>query len=341
MVGIFLLGLCLILGGAVLGARHPDNHDAIAKSASITLESVGGAVLAAVVVGFLVDNKTRHKLSRETGERWLWALLGEDTPPMLKERAKEIISHGQAHLSVDVRCSLDWVPNGDNQALRLRVRVLTDGVNHSRSDSYIPDGPAWAMPSISGKQTRYLKWAFEVSDKAGARALRRLEAMGGMLAKHSHETPPDQDDFKVDGSVFLYQPDLIKEIADAQGLTPERRAAAPGERFRLERELELFLDPTDFFPFFILVPTVGLKVEFTGDACSDLAIKARNAGTQVMQRPDASEPKEFAPNAALLPGHVVIFSWHPREGADSIPKEIAVLDKQDDADPQAGAATAV
>lgn len=304
------------------------------------METVGGALLAAVVVGFLVDQITRHRLSRETGEQWLWALLGEDTPPELRDRAKEVISHGQAHLSVEVRCDMKWTNAEAGKVLRLRVRVLTDGVNHSRGDSYLPDGPAWAMPSVGDHQTRYLRWAFEVGDQAGARALRRLEATDGLLLRHSHKKPPGREDFESDGSVYLYQRDLIDQIANDQDMSHERRAAAPGERFRLEREIEIFLDPTDFFPFFILVPTVGLRVKFMGNACKDLAIKARAAGTQLEQRSDDSGMKDFVPKAALLPGHVVIFSWHPRERAqqpnDELPMESSA---QISGDPDVGTPT--
>lgn len=332
LLGVGLLGLAGISLGAYLSTGHLLRKTPAVEAVSIACETVGGALLAAVVVGFLVDQLARHKLSRETGEQWLWALLGEDTPPALRERAKEVISHGQAHLSVTVKCRMDWVDGKDGRVLRLRAHVLTDGVNHSRSDNYIPDGPAWAIPSVGGHRTRYLKWAFEVGDRAGAKPVRRLEADDGRLTAHSQEKPPDPVDFEPDGSIFLYQGELVDDIGRKLNTSRDRSAAAPGERFRLERELELFLDPTDFFPFFILVPTVGLNVKFVGDACKDLAIKARTGGTQLEQHPDDSGIKEFVPAKALLPGHVVIFSWHPLAREED--QSLADAAKKDEAEDQ-------
>jgi hypothetical protein len=311
LIFVWLLGMLLVVAGAALGSTNAAETSAWIQSSAIALDTVGGALLAGVLVGILVDHITRHKLSRETGEEWLWALLGEDTPAPLRERAKEVISHGQAHLSVSVRCRLDWVEDQDRKALRMRIRVLTDGINHSRSDPYIPDGPAWAMTSVEGFETSYRKWAFEVGDPHGAKAVRRLEADDGALRTHSHDRPPSNDTFEPDGSIFLYQRELIEELS--KDMERIDRAAGPRERFRLERELELFLDPTDFFPCFILVPTVKLNFRFEGDACRDLAIKARAGGTQLEQQTDDSGVKLFEPKAALLPGHVVILSWHPRD----------------------------
>ncbi|MFL5897207.1 MAG: hypothetical protein ACJ76D_01895 [Solirubrobacterales bacterium] len=328
---VWLLGMLIVAGSAYLGSTDEAEKSAWVQSGAIALDTIGGALLAGVLVGILVDHITRHKLSRETGEEWLWALLGEDTPRQLRERAKEVISHGQAHLSVEVRCELDWVEAEEDiqgrtrKALRTRIRVLTDGINHSRSEPYLPDGPAWAMTSVEGFETRYRKWVFEVGDLHGAKALRRLEADDGALRAHSHNRPPNKDDFEPDGSIFLYQRDLIDELS--KDMERIDRAAGPRERFRLERELEIFLDPTDFFPFFVLVPTVKLKFRFDGDACPDLAIKARAGGTQLEQQTGDSGVKVFEPGAALLPGHVVILSWHPREAEEEAEAELGSKDE--------------
>jgi len=307
-----LVGLLLIIAGAYLGSRNPDDHDAWAKSASIALETVGGALIASIVVGFLVDQITRHKLSRETGEQWLWALLGEDTPAELRNRAKEVISHGQAYLSVRFQCQMDFVGQGPDRVLRLRIQVLTDGINHSRSESYLPERALWSMPSEGGHKTRYLNWSYEATDPKNARPVRRLAADPEILELYSQKCPPDKKDFEPDGSLFLYQQEMVEKILSNEGLSHEEAAAGPGERFRLERELEIFLDPTDFFPFFILVPTVGLSFRFQGSACAALAMDARAGGTQIKIERD-EDMKKFTPEGALLPGHVVIFSWHPRD----------------------------
>jgi len=173
------------------------------------------------------------------------------------------------------------------------------------------------MPSVGEHKSKHVKWLFEVGDPEGRTAVRRLSADNGLIARHSHNAPPTQSDFEPDGSVFLYQDELIAEIRKKKNLPLESCTVSPGERFRLERDLEFFLDPTDFFPFFILVPTVELTFRFTGEACSDLAIKARAGGATVDQIRDESEAKDFRSEGALLPGHVVIFSWHPRAEADA------------------------
>jgi hypothetical protein len=313
LTAVGLLGLALIAFGAYLASWHPYGEAHWTSATSIAVETVGGALLAAVLVGYLVDQITRHKLSRETGEQWLWALLGEDTPPELRERAKDVISHGQAHLSVDFQCAVDWVGvEPEQQSLRLRIHVITDGINHSRSEHYLPRGAAWAMPSVQGHQTRYLKWIFEAFDQAGARAPRRLEANEGLIAAHSHSTPPAAHDYAPDGSVFLYHDELIEQIRKKDNLEDEC-AALPGERFRMERDVEVVLDPTDFFPFYIVVPTVKLNFKFYGDACQELAIKARAGGAVMRGRGGGTESVEICPDGALLPGNVVIFSWHPRD----------------------------
>ncbi len=328
--------MALVAGGAYLGSTHDAEGSAWVQSGAIALDTIGGALLAGVLVGILVDHITRHKLSRETGEEWLWALLGEDTPPQLRERAKEVISHGQAHLSVDVRCQLDWVEDeadeadsSSRKALRMRIRVLTDGINHSRSEPYLPDGPAWAMTSVEGFETKYRKWVFEVGDLHGAKAVRRLEADDGALRTHSHNRPPNKSDFEPDGSIFLYQRELIEELS--KDMERIDRAAGTRERFRLERELEVFLDPTDFFPFFVLVPTVKLNFRFDGNACRDLAIKARAGGTQLEQQTGDSGVKVFEPRAALLPGHVVILSWHPRDAEEAAEADLESEEKLESA----------
>lgn len=311
-----LVGLALIAVGAFIASGHAFGTSAWTKAGVVALETVGGALLAAVVVGYLVDQITRHKLSRETGEQWLWALLGEDTPHPLRERAKDVISHGQAYLSVDFQCTMAWDTAGGKKVLRLRIHVITDGINHSRNESFLPDGAAWAMASVSGGQTRYLKWIFEAFDKAGEKAPRRLEADEALIARNSHGRPPDDDDFEPDGSVFLYNDELIAEIAKHQAAPEDERPAAPGERFRLERDVELVLDPTDFFPFFIVVPTVELRFTFSGAPCEDLAIKARASGTTMKETKTGPQSIVLSPEGALLPGNVVIFSWHPRPSSD-------------------------
>lgn len=316
LLSIGFIGLALIGGGAYIGSQGYAEQATGLRSASIALETVGGAVLAAVVVGLLIDQVTRHKLSRDTGEQWLWALLGEDTPPALRERAKEVISQGHAYLSVDFDAKLTWVENSHGKALRLQIHVITDGVNHSRKGDYLPDAPTWAMPSVGEHKTRHVKWLFEIGDPKGRTAVRRLSADNGLIERHSHDMPPAQEDFEPDGSVFLDQKQLIEDIRKHRGLSEESCSASPGERFRLERDLEVFLDPTDFFPFFILVPTVEVTFKFHGDACRDLAIKSRAGGANVDQSRDEAASKEFQAQDALLPGHVVIFSWHPRIDLD-------------------------
>src|ERR1700759_3903583 len=109
MASVAAFGLLLVAANAYLGYVEPRAHDAWLDSADICLATVGGALLAGVVVGVLVDQITRHKLSRDTGERWLWALLGEDTPAALRKRAKEVISHGQPHMKVSAECTMDWI----------------------------------------------------------------------------------------------------------------------------------------------------------------------------------------------------------------------------------------
>jgi hypothetical protein len=322
LFGVAVAGVALVIGGAWLGSTDPQGRNAWRDSESLALATVGGALLAGVVVGMLVDQITRHKLSRDTGERWLWALLGEDTPPQLRKRAKEVISHGQAHLNVSFECTMDWIDDPDGRILRLRIRVITDGINHSRSERYAPIGPAWSMPSVRGRRTKYVKWAFEALDQHGTMAPRRLEADAALIEKFTHEMPPGPKDFEPDGSAFIYQGQLLDELADKAGLSSEQRKAGPGERFRLERELEMFLDPSDFFPFFVLVPTVRLEFYFSGDACGELAIKARANGTQVEQHLDERGKKNFRLPDALLPGHVVILSWMPLPKAQvDVPEE--------------------
>jgi len=156
LLSVGFTGLILIGLGAYVGWRDPTEDDPWTRSAVIALETVGGAILAAVVVGLLIDQVTRHRLSRETGEQWLWALLGEDTPPALRERAKEVISQGQSYLSVDFDAKLTWIEGDSGKALRLQVHVITDGVNHSRSDEYLPDSPIWSQVGGGGVTTRRL-----------------------------------------------------------------------------------------------------------------------------------------------------------------------------------------
>jgi hypothetical protein len=217
--------------------------------------AVSGALIVALVVGFLIDVEARYGLAQEIAEGWLWGLLGKDAPESLQLRAKEIIGNRIVLNLNEAIINLDWEEHPQlGRVLKVEARSLAMGTNFG-PEAWREQPSTRVIPSIPGRTSKVTHWEFEVQHADSSMPAGHFLLEGADLKSKSYR----------DLGTIHYVDGADLEI-------PENLAAHRGDRFRLLRKAEFWLLEADTLPLSSRAPSVSTKLVVTGSAVPDLDI---------------------------------------------------------------------
>jgi hypothetical protein len=258
---LVVLTAILLGGSAALRATLSDQSDSLWHNVRLVAVdvglAVGGALVVALVIGFLIDVEARFELAKEIAEGWLWGLLGPDAPERLQLRAKEVIGKRVVLGLDETTVHLSWVPQAENapKTLHVAVQSLLIGTNFG-PEPWRKQPSTRVIPSLPGYTSKVTKWEFDVQ-----RADPSMPA-GHVLLR---EDELNVQTFKNLGTIH---------VVDGGDLDiPVELSAHRGDRFRLFRCGELWLSEADTLPLSTRVPAVDARLVVRGDALADLDVQ--------------------------------------------------------------------
>jgi hypothetical protein len=308
LVSITVLSLIL---AAILRSQYAEHTEGTWPSIRGIAIDIGlaasGALVVALVVGFLIDVEARYGLAKEIAEGWLWGLLGQDAPESLQLRAKEVIGNRIVLNLNEAVVSFDWAePTASGErVLHVQVRSLAMGTNFG-PEAWRDQPTTRVIPSLPGRTSRVTHWEWEVQHVDASMPAGHFVLSGDSLQPKS---------FEGRGTIHLVEGGDLDIPADL--------AAHRGDRFRLLREAEFWLLESDTLPVSSRAPSVETRLIVTGPAAPDLDIHVLTSRFEKGPMAGEATPNGdlLFQGGARLSGEWWWLCWTPKSSVETKPAE--------------------
>ncbi|WP_212992258.1 hypothetical protein [Actinoplanes auranticolor] len=262
------------------------------------LNSLGEALIVAVVLSLLVDPLAQHQLAVEWGRDLYWSIFSPDAPDDFKEGLQALAAPSGYIRRCTYEINLSRSDNRRDDTVELEVLVRAEGVVLDRR-GFRPLDTVFVFARHDGTPSEYKLWSFRSRHTKGVEySGRDLQLLNALKIQSSGRTVLDQSTLTDAAKIpFRGEYENLRKVA-----TTRRRS--------------------DYFPLFQNRVVLEQVFLIRGDAVDDLDISIVQLGgvtldKNVEVRPDGSKVIEYRTSAVAFPGQASMLEWRPWQVADN------------------------
>jgi hypothetical protein len=293
---IFVVGLSLtLLAGISLTLLA--NSDLIPQGAGFpwkgVLNSLGEALIVAVVLSLLVDPLAQHQLAVEWGRDLYWSIFSPDAPDEFKEALQALAAPGGYIRRCTYELTFSYVPDGHRDTVDLDIVVRSEGVVLERR-GFRPADRVFVLARHDGSPSEYSQWSFR--------------------SRHTEDVEFSGDDLRKLGALEVQSSG--RTVLDQSAAGESIKIPFRGE-YENVRTVVTTRRISDYFPLFQNRVVLEQVFRIRGDAVDDLDIAVVQLGgvtldKETLTRPDGSTSIEYRTRNVAFPGQASMVEWRPR-----------------------------
>lgn len=257
------------------------------------LNSLGEALIVAVVLSLLVDPLAQHQLAVEWGRDLYWSIFSPDAPDEFKETLQVLAAPSGYIRRCTYEITFSHSSPGHRDTVELDILVRVEGVVLDRR-GFRPTDNVFILARHDGSPSEYKLWSFRSRHTDGVEfSGEDLERLDALEVQSSGRTVLDQS--AVSDSIKI---PFRGEYENSRRVATTRRIA-------------------DYFPLFQNRVVLEQLFLIQGDAVDDLDISVVQLGGLALEKGEQTRPNgatliKYRTSEVAFPGQASMMEWHPR-----------------------------